>query len=257
MTIKKIVLLAGSNSHSTTLLFNAIDPEFEIHAVIIEQAQPRLRVLKNRAKKLGWIIVAQQVLFQLCVLPLLKVTSQKRLRTIIHTAKLHDTPIPTDKVLQVVSANNMQCIDLLNKLQPDIVLVNGTRILSKKLLESVPAIFINMHAGITPMYRGVHGGYWALTQNDSANCGVTIHQVDAGVDTGATLFQSSIQITPQDNFYTYPYLQFVAGLPFLKKALTDWPNYKFKATHQNNRSRQWYHPTLLQYLYFRIIKGVK
>lgn len=256
MTFKKIVLLAG-NSHSTTLLFNAIHPAFEIQAVILEQAPSRFRILTNRAKKLGWFTVIQQVLFQLFVLPLLKRSSQKRIREIISNAKLTNKPIPTDKAWHVVSANNKQCIELLSKLQPDIVLVNGTRILSKKLLEAVPAFFMNMHAGITPTYRGVHGGYWALTQNDLANCGVTVHQVDAGVDTGATLFQSTIQITHHDNFYTYPYLQFVAGLPILKQAINEWPNHTFKVTPQTNLSKQWYHPTLWQYLYFRILRGIK
>ena len=41
-----------------------------------------------------------------------------------------------------------------------------------------------MHAGITPQYRGVHGGYWAVVNNDPEHCGVTIHFVDKGIDTG-------------------------------------------------------------------------
>ena len=34
------------------------------------------------------------------------------------------------------------------------------------MLQSVEAIFVNTHVGITPKYRGVHGGYWSLVKND-------------------------------------------------------------------------------------------
>ena len=46
------------------------------------------------------------------------------------------------------------------------MVVNGTRILSRRMLESIDAVFLNMHVGITPKYRGVHGGYWALANGD-------------------------------------------------------------------------------------------
>src|SRR5438093_9923670 len=46
------------------------------------------------------------------------------------------------------------------------VVVNGTRIISEAVLTASDAVFINMHAGITPKYRGVHGGYWALYNGD-------------------------------------------------------------------------------------------
>jgi methionyl-tRNA formyltransferase len=42
-----------------------------------------------------------------------------------------------------------------------------------------------VHAGITPRYRGTHGGYWVLLNNDPGHCGVTIHLVDPGIDTGS------------------------------------------------------------------------
>ena len=54
------------------------------------------------------------------------------------------------------------------------------------LLEAVPAVFLNTLAGITPSYRGVHGAYWALVQRQPDACGVTVHLVDAGIDTGGS-----------------------------------------------------------------------
>mgnify|MGYP003330073050 CR=1 FL=1 len=52
---------------------------------------------------------------------------------------------------------------------PDVIIVNGTSILSQSVLDSCNALFLNTHCGITPKYRGVHGAYWALVNNDNEN----------------------------------------------------------------------------------------
>jgi methionyl-tRNA formyltransferase len=125
-------------------------------------------------------------------------------------------------------------------------------------LNSTDATFINTHLGITPKYRGVHGGYWSLANNDKANCGVTVHLVDSGIDTGGVLYQSKILPTKKDNFATYTYYQIGEGIIFMKKAITDFANSQLKETIPNvSESKLWYHPTIWTYLYKRIIKGVK
>ena len=53
----------------------------------------------------------------------------------------------------------------------------------------MPCPVLNYHAGITPKYRGMNGGYWALATGDAGNFGATVHLVDAGVDTGGVLHQ--------------------------------------------------------------------
>src|SRR5690606_4856447 len=93
--------------------------------------------------------------------------------------------------------------------------------ISKKILQGVNAVFINIHSGITPNYRGDHGGYWALANNDNENCGVTVFIANEGIDTGNILYQGLIQPTTKDNFVTYPYLQLGEGIGLLKKAVND------------------------------------
>jgi folate-dependent phosphoribosylglycinamide formyltransferase PurN len=78
-------------------------------------------------------------------------------------------------------------------------------------LQSTSAKFINTYTGITPLYRDVHGGYWALFQNDKENCDVTVLLVDEGIDTGNIIYQFLIQPTKHDNFSTYPLLQLSEG----------------------------------------------
>ena len=122
-------------------------------------------------------------------------------------------------------------------------MVSQTRILSRKILECIPAAFINIHTGITPQYRGLHGAYWALVNNDAANCGVTIHMVDAGVDTGPIVAQARISPSASDSYFTYHWLQLATALPLLMhtvqaalagRLVTNGPK-------QGVSSRQYYH----------------
>jgi folate-dependent phosphoribosylglycinamide formyltransferase PurN len=57
---------------------------------------------------------------------------------------------------------------------------------------SINSKFVNIHVGITPKYRGVHGTYWALVNNDVENSGVTVHFVDEGIDTGNIINQAIV-----------------------------------------------------------------
>jgi len=112
----------------------------------------------------------------------------------------------------------------LKRANPDVVVVNGTRIIAEKVLHSVPATFLNTHSALRPLYRGAHGGYWALVKKDRANCGVTIHVVDAGIDTAALFYPSRIEPGRADNFVTYPYLQLAAAIDLLRRAISEAAN---------------------------------
>jgi methionyl-tRNA formyltransferase len=254
---KKIVMLAGAGE-STKLLFHALQQEFNIEAVIIEKPVDKKTFLKNRAKKLGWPKVLGQVIFQAVVVPLLKRMSGKRLLEIYQKYAFVNREIDANKLMKVESVNDAACLDILRKLQPAVVIVNGTRIISKKVLEGIDAVFINTHAGITPKYRGVHGTYWALVNNDTDNCGVTIHLVDKGIDTGGVLYQALVQPTAKDNFITYPLLQLGTGIPLMKQAIADASNDKIAPVPARTKeSALWYHPTVFEYLWYRFRKGIK
>lgn len=244
--------MLGGKGISTNILFHSLKNDYEIAAVILEDAVPTKEFLKKRIKKLGFRKVAGQVLFQILISKVLNSTSRKRKKEILEKYDLDDSRIPFEKVVKINSVNNAQCISILQKINPEIVIVNGTRIISKNVLDSVPLKFINIHAGITPKYRNVHGAYWALVNNDMANCGVTVHVVDAGIDTGNILYQKTIEVTTKDNFSTYPLLQLAEGIIYLKKALTDIFSNNVTFKKNNLESKIWHHPTLAQYLYQRI-----
>lgn len=244
-------MLAGKGI-STKILFHSLKNDYDIQAVILEDAVPAKEFLKKRIKKLGFWKVAGQILFQTSIAKILNITSEKRKKEILKKYNLDGSEIPAEKVIKISSVNDSQCVLLLRKINPEVVIVNGTRIISKNILESVTVKFINIHAGITPKYRNVHGAYWALVNNDSENCGVTVHEVDNGIDTGNIIYQKTIEVTTKDNFSTYPLLQLAEGIICLKKALADIFSANITFKKNNLESKMWHHPTFGQYLYHRI-----
>src|SRR6476661_642756 len=215
---KQIVILGGPKL-STILLYNSLKKDYPNLRVVMQAAPDKKNMLMRRIKKLGFPTVVGQVMFQLSVPKLLSISSKDRIAEIKREYELDDTPIPEEKIIRVQSVNDDHCRESLQALHPDVVLVSGTSIIGKKTLESVSCPFINTHAGITPKYRGVHGAYWALANGDQSNCGVTVHLVDTGIDTGGILFQKCIPYTDKDNFTTYPLLQQAEGIRLMKIAI--------------------------------------
>lgn len=257
MNEKKIIMLASAGS-STVFMFNGIRANYPISSVIIEEKLSTKKLIQRKIKRLGVWTVLGQTLFQLLIVKFHFKFSKKRILEIEQQFGLDNTPIPESIIKHVTAVNSPECIAFLKEAKPDLVIVNGTRILSKKILNEIKATFVNTHVGITPKYRGVHGGYWALVNNDKENCGVTVHLIDEGIDTGGILYQMNISPQKDDNLVTYPYLQIAKGIECMKLAINDFSNNQLKAiTPKVSESILWYHPTLWQYVYNWIVKHVK
>ena len=247
---KGIVLLA-TDCDTTRIVYHFLKANgLPVRQVIIEQPVSKKLLIKRRIKNLGIFKVIGQLLFMVFISPLLKRASVNRRREIMQEAGISDASIPEEMIVRVGSVNEDSCRKVLQDLDPAIILVNGTRIISKKTLAAAAAPFINIHTGITPMFRGVHGGYWAIATGRPELFGTTIHQVDAGIDTGNVIEQVVGNPTPQDNFATYPLLQYVIVLPILQSVLSAYLSgnpIKYKAPMVPD-SRLWYHPTAWEYL---------
>jgi hypothetical protein len=251
MTQPCIVLLAGEGT-PTHMVYHALRRRFGSTVrleVILERPVSRFQLLKRRARRLGLLPVLGHVLFMMLAVPLLRFQGRQRIAAIKYQYGLDDSVIP-EPVLRVPSANSAVVRERLRELSPSAVVINGTRILRPEILRATEAPFINMHAGVTPAYRGVHGGYWALADGRPELVGTTIHLVDEGIDTGDIVTQITFSPTAADNFATYPYLHIAMGLPALLDSVQAILRQQRPAlcAPKTKSSRLWYHPTLWSYL---------
>jgi folate-dependent phosphoribosylglycinamide formyltransferase PurN len=253
----RVVLLAGPGE-STDIMMNFLTERVPDLVVIAEEPPSRLQMARRRARRVGWLAALGQVLFVAFLQPALRRQGGVRRQAILDAASVDDRPREPDH--RVPSVNDGRVVALLSSLAPTLVIVNGTRIIASRVLEAAGCPVVNVHAGITPRYRGVHGGYWALAEGHPEWVGTTVHLVDPGIDTGGILAQTVFEVTAEDSFSTYPTLHLVHGLPLLasqvNKALT---GSALEAGQPSIAagSSLYYHPTLWGYLWCRWRRGVK
>jgi folate-dependent phosphoribosylglycinamide formyltransferase PurN len=253
--VNDLVILAGENPW-TWVLANALRRRFGYVPVVLEHPHSRAVLLRRRIRRLGLATVAGQVAYGLAakaIRPLYRRQEQK----LLTEHGLDPTPITSD-LIRVSSVNDDQAIATLRTLGPKVIVVSQTRIVARRVLESVPGTVINIHTGIIPQYRGLHGAYWALINDDPEKCGVSVHVVEAGVDTGPIIAQARIAPSASDSYFTHHWLQLAAALPLLIKAIEDALSGRLltKPASAGAVSRQCYHPTIWGYLWSGLRRGV-
>ncbi|MFZ1528699.1 MAG: formyl transferase [Ferruginibacter sp.] len=257
MDNRPILILAAPHDTSN-IVYNSISSHFTVAKVVMEGREDKVKFIKRRIRRLGLITVAGQILFQFSIGKILPWLSKKRISQIIRENNLNLSSIPANKILQVDSVNDERVLSIIKEINPALIIVNGTRIISNKILKNISCNIINTHAGITPKYRGVHGAYWAMVNGDAAHNGVTVHYVNAGIDTGDIIYQSLIKPAANDNFSTYPYLQIAEGIKILHKAVEDILNSRGELLpNPTAESNLYYHPTIWQYIYYRLTGRAK
>ena len=97
-------------------------------------------------------------------------------------------------VLQPVKVKTPDFMEKLQKLAPDLIVVAAFgQFLPKAILELPKYGCINVHASLLPKYRGAAPIHYAILKGEK-NSGVTIMQMDIGMDTGAMLDKVSVPI---------------------------------------------------------------
>lgn len=90
-------------------------------------------------------------------------------------------------VYQPQKVKTPEFVELLHELQPELIVVAAFgQFLSKEILELPKYGCINVHASLLPKYRGAAPIQYAIIKGEKES-GVTIMQMDIGMDTGAML----------------------------------------------------------------------
>lgn len=102
------------------------------------------------------------------------------------------------EVFQPEKAADAPFCEQIQNLAPDLIIVIAFgQILRKNLLAIPKWGVVNIHASLLPKYRGAAPIQWAILNNETRT-GLTIMQVDEGLDTGPILFQEEVPIGPDE-----------------------------------------------------------
>lgn len=90
-------------------------------------------------------------------------------------------------------------VDDLKKAAPDLIVVWSYSMILPSVVIAVPQLgCVNVHGGLLPSYRGAHVMQWAIINGENET-GVTLHYVDAGIDTGPVIAQARFPLEWEDD----------------------------------------------------------
>ena len=99
---------------------------------------------------------------------------------------------------EVISTEDKIDPVFLKEQQVDFVVSYGYRhIIRQPVLDVLPGKIINLHISLLPWNRGADPNFWSVI--DDTPKGVSIHLVDAGLDTGPILLQKQIHFSEQES----------------------------------------------------------
>jgi phosphoribosylglycinamide formyltransferase-1 len=99
-------------------------------------------------------------------------------------------------------ALSMAVADALTQRGIDLIVSAGyMRVLGSPVVDRWRDRWLNVHPALLPSFPGIHAVADALAAGVKVT-GVTVHLVDAGVDTGPIVVQEAIEIRPDDDWDT-------------------------------------------------------
>ena len=139
-------------------------------------------------------------------------------------------------VLQPERLRGKEVYDELQAFQPDVIVVAAYgQILRKKVLEMPRFGCLNVHASLLPKYRGAAPVPWAIIDGEEET-GVTVMQMNEGLDTGDMLMKAAVPIEKDDTADTLLGKLSRLGGPLILKALEDAENGALRPEKQPEES---------------------
>lgn len=126
--------------------------------------------------------------------------------------------------LHVHDVNDAACCNLIRRLQPEAIVVNGTNLLRDPVFavaESCRYGIINIHTGLSPYSRGGSCNLHAIMHRQIQYVGVTVHYIDKGIDSGDIIFTDRPTIALADTIESIEEKNFRLGIDLLLLALEE------------------------------------
>lgn len=116
---------------------------------------------------------------------------------------------------------NSDFIDEIAGLKPDLFISAGYwGILPKRVLEITKIASVNFHGSLLPRHCGKHPVFWTLWYGDKET-GITLHHMDAGIDTGDIVYVKRVKVMPGDTVPTLYHRIMDASMPLVDLLIRD------------------------------------
>lgn len=163
--------------------------------VVLRENSKRMKTrVRREIKRVGYLRFLDVLAFRLYYKFFLAAADEKwraaevkRFKEIYPKLKI----VPT---LLTHSPNSPEAEKFLQDARADIIVARCKTLLKKNIFTRAKTATVVFHPGVCPEYRNAHGCFWALARSDYDKVGMTLLQIDEGVDTGPTF-----------GYYSYDY----------------------------------------------------
>ncbi|MEG0250172.1 MAG: methionyl-tRNA formyltransferase [Peptostreptococcus sp.] len=147
------------------------------------------------------------------------------------------------KVMQPVKASDVEFIEELKELEPELIVVIAYgQILKKEVLEIAKYGCVNVHVSLLPKLRGAAPINWSIINGDSKT-GVTTMFMDEGLDTGDIIMSQEFELDNEINAGELQDWMKVEGANVLSETIKSIENKTYTRTKQDN-SKSTYAPMM-------------
>ena len=110
---------------------------------------------------------------------------------------------PKVEIVEVANINSKTARSTARNMNADLVLVSGTRMIKKRMLDIRPKVgILNLHTGLSPYVKGgPNCTNWCLAKGNFHLIGNTIMWIDSGIDTGNIISTEFTCLDKVDSFY--------------------------------------------------------
>lgn len=137
-------------------------------------------------------------------------------------------------VFQPERVRRPEVVEQLRDLNAEIMIVVGYgQIIPQSIIDLPPHGILNVHGSLLPKYRGAAPIQWAIA-NGEQETGVTIMQIDAGLDTGDMLLKASSPIEPSETAPELSGRLAPLGAEFLLRAMEQIQNGSIRPEKQDD-----------------------
>lgn len=170
-------------------LANKIDKQFPLAGIICEVTSGKKTIT---IKKLGEKIIENVFLSKI----------GKAWANMLDHYQEGYPALPTVPILKVNNINNDKAFEFTERLNPDMIIVSGTRMIKEKMLSIQPSIgILNLHTGLSPYVKGgPNCTNWCIATGQFHLIGNTVMWIDKGIDSGNIITTEFTPLTGTESF---------------------------------------------------------
>ncbi len=128
--------------------------------------------------------------------------------------------------------------------QAEVFVVYGTSLIKKEIL-STKKPFINIHLGLSPYYKGMACSFWPFYNNEPEYNGVTVLNLDNGIDSGDIIHQGLVSLEKNDSIHDGSIKGIISAVKLIIKSLEEFSLNKLKFNKQiKNKGRTYFQKDL-------------